>query len=76
MRPLQNDTPALGITKIPHKPGEIERLQGSLKARRDKWRSFEDRKNEINGIIQEEAKKLAVLDNILTTKKRIVFCCC
>jgi len=63
----------LGITKIPHKPGEIERLQGSLKARRDKWRSFEDRKNEINGIIQEEAKKLAVLDNILTTKEKELY---
>jgi DNA repair protein SbcC/Rad50 len=58
----------LGIPEIPTGSDEIEKLIISLEQRKNSWKSGEDRKNEINILLQSKKASVAVSDTIINAK--------
>jgi len=62
----------LGITEIPAESIEIEKFLQSLEKRRDDWKTGDDRRNEIDTLLQFKRSELAVIDTVINAEDDII----
>ena len=60
----------IGIIEIPSDNNEIGKMLDALKNRRDSWKKNEDRKGEINTLLQAKKPEIAVSDTIISAKNK------